>query len=73
MTSIRSNADTDQQQRIRSAVAQAIKRRDRYAEDRVKEMLGILDGAADDVTKQIRRFEDKVSLKPWQEIRLTIL
>ena len=73
MTGIRSNADKDQQQRIRSAVAQAIKRRDRYAEDRVKEMLGVLDGAADDVAKQIRRFENVVALKPWQEMRLTIL
>jgi len=73
MTGIRSNADKDQQQRIRNAVAQAIKRRDRYAEDRVKEMLGVLDGAADDVAKQIRRFEKKVSLKPWQEMRLSIL
>ena len=73
MTGIRSNADKDQQQRIRNAVAQAIKRRDRYAEDRVWEMLGVLDGAADDVAKQIRRFEKKVSLKPWQEMRLSIL
>ena len=73
MTGIPSSADKDQQQRIRSAVAQAIKRRDRYAEDRVKEMLGVLDGAADDVAKQIRRFENVVALKPWQEMRLTIL
>jgi len=73
MTGIQSNADKDQQQRIRRAVAQAIKRRDRYAEDRVKEMLGVLDGAADDVAKQIRRFEKKAALKPWQEMRLAIL
>ena len=66
-------AETEQQRRIRRAVDKAIKRRDRYAEDRVGDLLKTLDGAADDVAKQIRRFEGKAALKPWQEMRLTIL
>jgi len=66
-------ADTTQERRIREAVADAVKRRDRYAEDRVQEMLKALDGAADEVAKQIRRFEEKAALKPWQEMRLSIL
>jgi len=73
MREIRSHADKGQQERIRDAVAQAIEQRDRYAEERVKELMGVLDGAADDVAKQIRRFEEKVALKPWQEMRLAIL
>ena len=66
-------ADTTQERRISEAVADAVKRRDRYAEDRVQEMLKALDSAADDVAKQIRRFEEKAALKPWQEMRLSIL
>jgi len=66
-------ADTDQARRIREAVEKAIKRRDRYADDRVKELLVALDQAADDVAKQVRRFGEKASLKPWQEMRLAIL
>ena len=66
-------AETDQQRRIRKAVDKAIKRRDRYAEDRVSDLLKTLDGAADDVAKQIRRFEAKAALKPWQQLRLAIL
>ncbi len=70
---MRAMAETDQERRIRKAVENAVKRRDRYAEDRVQELLGALDGAADDVAKQIRRFEEKASLKPWQEMRMSIL
>jgi len=66
-------ADTDQARRIREAVEEAIKRRDRYADDRVKDLLKALDQAADDVMKQVRRFGEKASLKPWQEMRLAIL
>jgi len=66
-------AETEQQRRIRKAVDNAIKRRDRYAEDRVGDLLKTLDGAADDVAKQIRRFERKAALKPWQQMRLAIL
>jgi len=66
-------AKTDQERRIRKAVDAAVKRRDRYAEDRVQELLGALDGAAGDVAKQIHRFEEKAALKPWQEMRLSIL
>ena len=66
-------AETEQQRRIRKAVDKAIKRRDRYAEDRVGDLLKTLDGAADDVAKQIRRFEAKAALKPWQQMRLSIL
>ena len=66
-------AETDQQRRIRKAVDEAVKRRDRYAEDRVADMLKTLDAAADDVAKQIRRFEEKAALKPWQQMRLSIL
>jgi len=64
---------TDQQRRIREAVEKAVKRRDRYAGDRVKDLLKVLDQAADDVAKQVRRFGEKASLKPWQEMRLAIL
>ena len=66
-------AETDQARRIRSAVEKAVKRRDRYADDRVKELLEALDQAADDVAKQVQRFGEKASLKPWQEMRLAIL
>lgn len=66
-------AETEQQRRIRQAIDEAIKRRDRYAEDRVGDLLKTLDGAADDVAKQIRRFEEKAALKPWQQMRLAIL
>jgi len=66
-------AETDQQRRIRQAVGEAIKRRDRYAEERVTDMLRSLESAADDVARQIRRFEEKVALKPWQQMRLAIL
>jgi SPP1 gp7 family putative phage head morphogenesis protein len=65
--------ETEQQRRIRKAVDKAIKSRDRYAEDRVADMLKTLDAAADDVAKKIRRFEEKAVLKPWQQMRLTIL
>ena len=66
-------AETEQQRSIRRAVDAAIKRRDRYAEDRVSDLLKTLDGAADDVAKQIRRFETKTALKPWQQMRLSIM
>jgi len=66
-------ADTEQQRRIRRAVEEAVRRRDRYAEDRVGDLLKALDGAADDVAKQIRRFEEKAALKQWQQMRLAIL
>ena len=66
-------AETEQQRSIRRAVNKAIKRRDRYAEDRVSDLLKTLDGAADDVAKQIRRFEAKTALKPWQQMRLSIM
>ena len=66
-------AETPQGKRIRKSVQEATKRRDRYAEERVSELVGTLDSAADDVAKQIRRFEEKAALKPWQEMRLAIL
>ena len=66
-------AETEQQRRIRLAIDDAIKRRDRYAEARVSDLLNTLDSAADDVAKQIRRFEEKAALKPWQQMRLSIL
>ncbi len=65
--------ETEQLRRIRNAVDEAIKRRDRYAEDRVADLVKTLDSAADDVARQILRFEKKVALKPWQQMRLTIL
>jgi len=66
-------AETEQQRRIRKAVDKAIQRRDRYAEERVTDLLKTLESAADDVAKQIRRFEEKAALKPWQQMRLTVL
>jgi len=66
-------ADTPQTRRIRQAVAEAIKRRDRYAEARVKELTKALAKAADDVAAEVRRFGEKAALKPWQQMRLAIL
>jgi SPP1 gp7 family putative phage head morphogenesis protein len=66
-------ADTPQAKRIREAVQEAIKRRDHYAEDRVAELLRPLESAANDVAKQIRKYEDKLTLKPWQQMRLEVL
>jgi SPP1 gp7 family putative phage head morphogenesis protein len=66
-------ADTPQAKRIREAVDEAVKRRDRYAEARVKELNAALSKAADDVAAQVRRFEDKLTLKPWQQMRLAVL
>ncbi len=59
--------------KIEDAVKHAAAARDRYAEDRVADLLKTLDAAADDVAKQIARFEKKVALKEWQELRLSIL
>jgi SPP1 gp7 family putative phage head morphogenesis protein len=64
---------TEQASRIEGAIAEAIKHRDRYAEERVKKLLEALDHAADDVAKQLARFEAKAGLKPWQEMRIAIL
>ena len=66
-------ATTDQAKRTERAVAEAVKRRDRYAETRVQDLLKALDRAADDVAKQLSRFEAKAGLKPWQEMRVAIL
>ena len=66
-------AGTEQARRIERAVAEAVKHRDRYAEERVTELLEALDGAADDVAKQLARFEAAAGLKPWQEMRVAIL
>jgi SPP1 gp7 family putative phage head morphogenesis protein len=66
-------AETEQARRIERAVAEAIKRRDRYAEERVTELLKALDETADYVSKQLARFEAKAGLKPWQEMRVATL
>ncbi len=66
-------ADTPQAKRIREAVVEASKRRDRYAEDRVKQLTAALSKAAEDVAAQIQRFQDRLTLKPWQQMRLAIL
>jgi SPP1 gp7 family putative phage head morphogenesis protein len=66
-------ADTPQAKRIREAIDEAIKRRDRYAEERVADLLRSLESAAADVARQIQRFEEKAALKPWQQMRLAIL
>ena len=70
---MQSRAETQQAKKIRKAVEEAVKQRDKYAEDRVDDLLKSLDAAADDVAKQIARFEKKASLKQWQELRLSIL
>ena len=62
-----------QAERIRKAVEEAARRRDRYADDRVADLNLSLKAASDDVAKQIRRFEERAALKPWQEMRLAIL
>ena len=69
----RTMSETKQAKKIRLAVEEAVKRRDKYAEDRVDDLLKSLDDAADDVAKQIARFEKKAALKQWQELRLSIL
>ncbi len=58
---------------IEDAVAKAVKHRDKYAEDRVDDLLKTLDAAANDVAEQIAHFEKKAALKQWQEQRLSIL
>lgn len=59
--------------KIEDAVKRAAVVRDRYAEDRVADLLKTLDAAADDVAEQIAAFEKKAALKQWQELRLSIL
>ena len=66
-------AETKQAKKIRLAVEEAVKQRDQYAADRVDDLLKTLDDAADDVAKQVARFEKKAALKQWQELRLSIL
>ncbi len=70
---MQNTAETKQARSIRKAVEEATRRRDRYAEDRVNDLLKSLNAAADDVAEQIRRFEKKAALKDWQELRLSIL
>lgn len=65
--------DAEQARRIREAVLEAAKRRDRYAEERVKQLTSALSKAATGVAAQVCRFEDKLTLKPWQQMRLAIL
>jgi len=70
---MRAEAKTDQAKRIRQAVLEAAKRRDRYADAHAADMNKALKAASDDVVRQIRRFEEQAALKPWQEMRLAIL
>jgi len=70
---MRAEAKTDQAKRIRQAVLEAAKRRDRYADVHAADLNKALKAASDDVAKQIRRFEEQAALKPWQEMRLAIL
>jgi len=70
---MRAEAKTDQAKRIRQAVLEAAKRRDRYADAHAADLNKALKAASDDVAKQIRRFEEQAALKPWQEMRLAIL
>ena len=58
---------------IRQAIEHAVKKRDKLAKDHVDDLLKTLDTAADDVAKQIARFEKKAALKQWQEMRLSTL
>jgi len=62
-----------QAERIRRAVEEAVKRRDRYADAHAADLMKALKAASEDVAKQIKRFEEKAALKPWQEMRLAIL
>jgi hypothetical protein len=55
--------DAPQARRIREAVAEATKRRDRYADERMNELLSALDYAADNVAEQNSRFDEKVALR----------
>jgi len=70
---MRADAKTDQAKRIRQAVLEAAKRRDRYADAHAADLNKALKAASDDVARQIRRFEEQAALKPWQEMRLAIL
>ncbi len=70
---MRAEAKTDQAKRIRQAVLEAAKRRDRYADAHAADLNKALKAASDDVARQIRRFEEQAALKPWQEMRLAIL
>jgi SPP1 gp7 family putative phage head morphogenesis protein len=73
MRGMNSNAESGLPKRIRDAVKRAGLKRDHYAEQHVAELTKALRVASDDVTKQIRRFEEQAALKPWQEMRLAIL
>ena len=70
---MRAEAKTDQAKRIRQAVLEAAKRRDRYADAHAADLNKALKAASEDVARQIRRFEEQAALKPWQEMRLAIL
>jgi SPP1 gp7 family putative phage head morphogenesis protein len=65
--------DAPQARRIREAVAETIKRRDRYAEERVKELTVTLSKAADEVAAQVRRYEGSLTPRRWQQVRVAIL
>ena len=70
---MRSMGETAQEKAIRRAIERAKEERDRWAEDRVKEMESSLVHAEKDVARQMKRLEEKASLKPWQSTRLAAL
>jgi len=73
MRAMHAASKNNQAERVRKAVLEAAKRRDRYAEEHAAELAKSLKAASENVAIQIKRFEEQTALKPWQEMRLAIL
>ena len=58
MHGMKSSAESTLPKRVREAVKRAAQKRDRYAEAHVADLTKTLKNASDDVTRQIRRFEE---------------
>jgi len=66
-------AETEQVKRIRKAVEEAARRRDKYADENAEELFKALEASSARVAKQIEAFERQAAMKEWQSMRLAIL
>jgi len=66
-------AEQTQRERIREAVAEASKMRDRLDDARAEELMHALQKASDDVAAAIDAFDAKTDGKPWESMRETHL
>ena len=73
MHGMKSSAEDGLPKRIKDAVKRAALQRDRYADAQAADLTRALKAASDDVARQIKSFEERAALKPWQEMRLAIL